>query len=269
MEYIPSSAAEVKTIIEAVNFKSLSRYTWLKGDGGLCKFPFGVSWDGDKELLFPLDLQDVAGDDPDRELLLADPPDLQPGEVACSQGVALYFGRPAKPGEIDELRLAIWRARAAQAANHHESHQGEMPLPAPGRDKVVELPGVDHRAERYNRPPREVLKYAKRIPIGEEWKSQCVIMYARSWFGPLNQAGGYAGKSSRKGRYFTLGNEELARLTGLHKNTVSKYLTKMKKNKLILLHKRGYPGEGPSIWELPFSLEHVFAWRRKPSSRRR
>ena len=265
MEYIPSSPAEVNQIIEAVHFKTMSRFTYLKGDGGLCRFPFGVSWDGDKELSFPLDLQDVAGDDPDRDFLLIDPPDLQPGESCYTDAPALYFNRPAKLGEIDELRLAIWRARAAAAAAPERARPTETSMPDQARDNVVELPEDNHPAERYNRPPRIVLKYAKAIRIGEEWKRFYAVMYARSWFGPLNQAGGYAGKSSRKGRYFTLGNEELAKATGLSLRTISTYLMNLKKNKLILQHKRGWPGEGPSIWELPFDLDHVFAWRRKPS----
>ena len=266
MEYIPSSAAKVKTIIDVMSFKTGLRYAWLKGDDGAYKHPFGFSWDGDKELIFPLDLQDVAGDDPDRELLLIDPPDLQPGEVACSEGVALCFNRPAKPGEIDELRLAIWRARAAAAANPERARPAEMTMPDPASDNIVELPGVDHRVEKHNRPPRIVLKYARSITIGEEWKRLYALMYAKAVFGPLNMVWGYAGKSARKGRYCAQGNEELARVSGLGLRTVTRYLMKMQKAKLILLRKRGYPGEGPSIWELPFNLAQVFAWRRKPSS---
>jgi hypothetical protein len=268
MENIPSSPAEVKQIIEAVHFKTMSRFTYLKGDGGLCRFPFGVSWDGDKELSFPLDLQDVAGDDPDRDFLLIDPPDLQPGESCYTDAPALYFNRPAKPGEVDELRLAIWRARAAAAADPERARPNEASMPDPARDNVVELPGVNRSTEKHNRPPRIVLKYAKAIKNVEDWKRVYALMYAGSVFGPLNTVWGYAGKSARKGRYYAQGNEELTRLSCLSMRTISTCLMKMKKDKLILLHKRGWPGEKCSIWELPFSLDHVFAWRRKPSSGR-
>ena len=274
MENIPSSSAEVKQIIDVMSFRTGLRYAWLKGDGGAYKHPFGFSWDGDKELVFPLDLQDVAGDDPDRELLFMDPPDLQPGEVACSEGVALCFNRPAKPGEIDELRLAIWRARAAAAANPERARPAEMTMPDPASDNIVELPGVDHRVEKHNRPPRDAMKYVGKILHGEDWKSTIYLAYKLSWYGPRNEIPDYAGKSKKVGRYYTRGSVELANQTGLSERTIGRHRKRAVAAGLIIMHRRGYPAIDKkgvrhskkgycSIWELPFNLPHVFAWKRK------
>ena len=274
MENIPSSSAEVKQIIDVMSFRTGLRYAWLKGDDGLFKHPFGFSWDGDKELVFPLDLQDVAGDDPDRELLFMDPPDLQTDEVAHYNGAAVCFIRQAKPGEVDELRLAIWRARAEADAHPERARPAETSMPDPARENIVELPNVEKQPERHNRPPRDVMKYGGKILHGEDWKSTIYMAYKLSWYGPLNEIPDYAGKSKKVGRYYTQGRAELVEATGLSGKTISKHRGQAVAAGLIIMHRRGYPAIDKkgvrhskkgycSIWELPFNLPHVFAWKRK------
>jgi hypothetical protein len=264
MDYIPGSPAEVKSVIEAVNLKTFTRFTYLKGEHGICKFPIGIVEQGVKSLEAALDEFVWDPEDPDQEIRFEDLDQLPVGSGMDGGGLLMYRERKPRRGEGNAAQLELLQRRAAAEVNTRRSPPVEKPQPATRRDNVVQLPASDKPAVRYRRPSHDVLKYFQEAPIGEEWKRMYYVMYKKSKYAPLCEVWGYAGKSKRKGRFYNQGNKELARSTGLSKYTVSRYLMGMKKNKIILQHKRGWPGEKCSIWELPFDLAHVFAWKRDP-----
>jgi hypothetical protein len=139
----------------------------------------------------------------------------------------------------------------------------ERRAPPPRRDNVVKLLAAKKQTRRHIRPPRDFMKFAGKILTGEAWKEVALVMYVNIWYGRLCDIKKYHGKSERKGSYFTLGNTELARLTGRAKHTVSDCLMAMKSENLIFLRQLGKKGKGCSIWELPLNMKHVFSWRRR------
>lgn len=273
MQTLPASVREVKSIIEAVNLKTFERFTYLKGKDNLCKFPFASTLDGFKDLLFTPEGLMFDGADPDVDICLTAPLAVSPGDPLYAGDPTLSFERQARPGEVTDLKLSIWRAHAAAAANPRESHQEEMPLPAPRRDNVIELPSAEKQPDRHDRPPRDVMKYGGKVLYGEDWKSTIYMAYKLSWYGPLNKIPDYAGKSKKVGRYYTWGRAELVKRTGLAATTISRHRQRAVDAGLLIEHRRGYPAIDKkgvrhskkgycSIWELPFNLPHVFAWKR-------
>jgi hypothetical protein len=264
MEFIPGSPAEVKNIIEAVNLKTFTRFTYLKGDRDIHKQPFEKFPDGFKNLLFTPDGLMFDGADPDAEIILTEPPDVQPGDPLFAGDPTLYFERKPKPGEVTDIKLQVLRIRALAEANPRPAAPEISILPAPRRDNVVKIPAAEKQIIRHNRPPLDVVKYPHEIITGEAWKRVYREMYKKSKYLPTCEFWGYAGKSTKKARCYNQGNEELVRSTGYHKATISRCLMMMKKEKIALQHKRGWKGEKCSMWELPFNLAHVMAWKRKP-----
>lgn len=139
MENIPASPAEVKSIIEAVNLKTHTRFTYLKGDHGVCKFPFKISPDGFKDLLFTKDGLMFDGADPDTYIALTEPPEVPPGDPLYAGDPTLYFKRPLRPGEVNNGHLVALQARARAEANPGKTQPAEKPRPAPRRDNVVPI----------------------------------------------------------------------------------------------------------------------------------
>ena len=252
MNFIPQSPGEVKSIIEAVNLETLTRFKYLKGERALCEYPFEVNEKCFKDLGEVLDMALWNPADPDQEVIFTEKP-----------YPTIYWERKPRTGEVKPIHVDWLRARALAESQPRRIEHADENEPAQGRSNVVHLPALERRPDRHDRPPRDVLKYHKAAQIGETWQRLLKVMYEKSWYGPLSDVGGYAGKSRKLGRYYTQGNAELQRSTGMCSKTVTRYLIKMKAKKIILQHKRGWPGEKCSIWELPFSLEHFFAWKRR------
>lgn len=121
------------------------------------------------------------------------------------------------------------------------------------------LPKVSH-----NKAPKDVLKYFSNIPTRLTWQPVLNAMYKRSKFLESKRLTQYTGHSNRHGRFYLKGNQALADALGITARHLSNILTWLASHCLIKLRHRGYPGEGNSIWELPFNLAHVFSWRREP-----
>ena len=150
MNYIPSNPSEVKSIIEAVNLKTYTRFQYLKSDCGVCKFPLACFPDGFNDLRFTPDGLLFDGADPDAEITLTDPPDVQPGDPVYAGDPTLYFERQPRPGEVKEGHLVALRAQALAKANPREVLYQEESLPAPRRDNIVELPRTEKQPDRRN-----------------------------------------------------------------------------------------------------------------------
>jgi len=97
------------------------------------------------------------------------------------------------------------------------------------------------------------------------WQPVLKAMYKRSKYLDRKRLTHYTGHHDRQGRFYLKGNESLATALGVSQETVKRVLSWLKKHGIIKLRHRGYPGEGNSIWELPFNLAHVFAWSRESS----
>jgi len=126
----------------------------------------------------------------------------------------------------------------------------------------------DRKKKRVKRrkSPRDVLKYFSQDRTRLGWPAVVKAMYKKSRYLDLKYLAHYTGRHNRKARVYLKGNEFLADSLGVTERTVERALAWLKLHKVIYLRKRGYPGEGNSIWELPFNLKHVKAWKRKHKS---
>ncbi len=120
--------------------------------------------------------------------------------------------------------------------------------------------------KRHDEGVREVLKYFSKYPTRLGWQPVVKAMYKNSRYMYIKELANYTGHYNRKGRFYLKGNEFLEDSLGVTDRTVKRALAWMKLNKVIYLRHRGYPGEGYSIWELPFNLKHVMGWKRKHKS---
>lgn len=119
------------------------------------------------------------------------------------------------------------------------------------------------RKKRHGKPARDVLKYFSQDATRLGWQPVVKAMYKNSKYLDIKVLAHYTGHYNRKGRFYLKGNEFLADSLGVSERTVNRALAWLKLNKVIFLRHRGYPGEGYSIWELPFNFKHVKAWKRK------
>lgn len=137
---------------------------------------------------------------------------------------------------------------------------------SPGVHPDLKLVPLRPKSIRHDRTPGDLFKYLSRVPSRLPWRHVLKAMYKSSLYLPLSSLEHYVGRSKKKARVYLRGNDHLADMTALSPRTVRRTLTWLKSLHFIHLRKRGYPGEGNSIWELPFTLAHTFAWRRKPRS---
>ena len=139
-----------------------------------------------------------------------------------------------------------------------KKNPGEIPVPKKRKRKA-----------RRNPPAKDVVKYFTQKPYRGEWRTTLRAMYALSRYQDILTFKYYSGKHNRKGRFYFQGIDELVRMAILPERTVKRHLAWMKSEGLIRLCKRGWPDQGASIWELPYNIDHVFAWKRrhKKSSR--
>ncbi|MQY76021.1 MAG: hypothetical protein GH155_00120 [Spirochaeta sp.] len=127
---------------------------------------------------------------------------------------------------------------------------------------IIPVKKKNKQKVRGNKPPPAALKYFSQKPYRGKWEITLRAMYAESQYRDIKSFKCYPGKHDRKGRFYFQGINELIRRTGMGDRAIRRHFTWMKKEGLIRLCHRGYPGEGPSIWELPKNMRHVFAWRR-------
>jgi hypothetical protein len=120
------------------------------------------------------------------------------------------------------------------------------------------------RIVKCNRAPQDVLKYFSQLPTKLTWQPVLKAMYKHSRFISRKRLTHFTGHYDKMGRFYLKGNNFLASAVGMGRPHISPILSWMNSHSLIKLRHRGYPGEGNSIWELPFNLPHVFAWIRDP-----
>lgn len=143
---------------------------------------------------------------------------------------------------------------------------GDPDRSAPGAHPDLKLVPPRLKKVRHDRIPRDVVKYFSRVPSRLPWPLLLKAMYKQSRYLSFTWLKHYTGHSKNAGRFYLKGNKHLEHITGLNPSTIKRTLTWMKRQQILKLRHRGYPGEGNSIWELPFNLAHAFAWRRKPRS---
>jgi hypothetical protein len=122
------------------------------------------------------------------------------------------------------------------------------------------------RKKRHGKPARDVLKYFSKDRTRLGWQPVVKAMYKNSKYLDIKVLANYTGHYNRKVRVYLKGNEFLEDSLGVSERTVKRALAWLKLNKVIYLRKRGFPGEGNSIWELPFNMGHVKGWKRKHKS---
>lgn len=116
--------------------------------------------------------------------------------------------------------------------------------------------------------PRDVLKYFTWLSLRSLWQITLKAMYRLSWYGDIRLNAFCGNKLSHKGRYYTLGVDRLAAATGFDEATIRRHLKLMRDNNIIRRRKQGMPGIGNTVYELPFNLPHVMAWKKNPRARK-
>jgi len=138
------------------------------------------------------------------------------------------------------------------------------PGPGPGEKKAVAAaPKKRAKVRRLNVAPADVVKEGKRLELWACWLVIFRQLYRRSRFGKLRNIPHYPRETKRKGRYYFCGNAYLARICGVHEETVKKVLIDLEEAKLIYIRYHGYKGRGCSIIELPVNMKLVWKWRRE------
>ncbi len=275
MAFIPESKRDVKKILIAVNLRTNTRYTYLEGDGGVCPWPVEVIPNGFQDVFSGLNDMEFPGADPDVEIFFTNPPDVPPGHPEYRGDPTVYFKIPARLDAVKDLWLSALRVRAAAEADpridppagkNGPPDPGDNVIPFPNQKKPAEIPVAKKRKSktRRNPPAKDVLKYFSQKPYRGKWEITLRAMYAASQYRNIKSFKHYPGKHDRKGRFYFHGIDELIKRTGTGNRTIQRHFAWMKKEGLIRLCHRGYPEEGPSIWELPKNMSHVFAWRKNP-----
>jgi len=356
MEYIPSSPAEVKRIIEAVNLRTNDIDLYEMGARGICERPFSRNpagfkcvWDEvapeDFLSIVLSDGREFIGCGPDLSTILSGPPDLQPPYPIYKGDTFLYFERPerfTKPkpdelarigvmpvskgspkenlreaslrserphksktdrpatgpetvvpvrapqedaapadpererpeekinetNEVNEDELAYWKSRLGHPEDQDWERKLKTKMPDPARDNVIDLPAVEKLKVIYTTPPKDVLAVIQKGYRGKGIERTVYKVYARSCYQPINRCWGYAGKSTKKGRYYNQGMLELADKETPSGRSERRHLKWLVDNDIFLFRKRGYMKEGCSIYELPCNLDNVEQWKRYVKSSR-
>lgn len=296
MSSIPSTISEVKYISTFINLDTHAGYKFLETDEGIVPYPVGIIEDAFERLLYtPSEMpgEDLAvhsyrfvyrkgdgnrisvpvaevegvtmvgGIPQEFRVILADPPEVPEDEALRDAPPFVRIMRAVCPGEINEAHLQALRLRVLAEANPREAATPEIPLPAPRHDNVVKMWAVGKRPVRHDRPPKDVMKYARTMPYKGNWERVFFWLYSKSKYQPCNTVPRYVGTSGRMGRFYYLGNAELVRLTKLSERAVKLQLAWLKKNRFIHECKRGNPDRGCSVWELPLNMAHAFKWKRK------
>jgi len=183
--------------------------------------------------------------DQPRQAVIVHNPDLDPG-----------------PSGIDDVAMLV----ITQAWLPQDPDPQPDPLPEEKRPHLHIVKSQKQQAPpkvRRNKAPKDVLKYFSKYETRLTWQPVLKYMYKRSKYLERKRLTHYTGHYNRQGRFYLKGNESMATSLGMSPWSLSHTLSWMKKQSLIYLRKRGYPGEGNSIWELPFNLAHVFAWSRE------
>ncbi len=134
--------------------------------------------------------------------------------------------------------------------------------------EVIPFPGVRKKPRKKRKRRRrlspDIPRHCQREGLRGGRLVCLEVMHRDSDFMDFQGLKHYTGKRKGKGRFYLKGNHHLETVTGFSHATVERHLAWLDDEDLIRLRHRGYPGEGYSIWETPYNLSHVMAWRRKP-----
>ncbi len=150
---------------------------------------------------------------------------------------------------------------------------GSPPKPKPSRTAKTRTqpdrpPGTkpkhskpDRRKKR--KAPKDVQEYFSWVaPKSKLWITYKAL-YSQAWYGKITKNKHYQGKKPHMGRYYTLGNKHLENVTGLSERTIINHIKLMLEHKIVQRRKKGRPGLGNSIIELPLDVRHTKAWKRE------
>ena len=184
--------------------------------------------------------------------------------------------RTEKEAKDDELSIEDPKERKKYALpSGYSTHGGIGTKTKTAKVDKKEKPKLSIVPDKVDRPSgkkrhdegvREVLKYFSKYRTRLGWQPVVKAMYKNSKYLDIKVLANYTGHYNRKVRVYLKGNEFLEDSLGVSERTVKRALAWLKLNKVIYLRHRGYPGEGYSIWELPFNLKHVMGWKRKHKS---
>jgi len=184
--------------------------------------------------------------DQPRQAVIVHNPDLDSGPAGTGDIAMVVITQPWPP--------QYPRTRAIAGPGEHQAPHLQL---VPDKKKAP-------RKVRHDKAPKDVLKYFSHIPTGLTWQPAFKKIYKLSKFLESKLLTHYTGHYNHQVRVYLKGNKALADALGISPWSLSHILSWMKSHGLIRLRHRGYPGEGNSIWELPFNLAHVFAWLRDP-----
>jgi len=264
MSFLPKSTAEVKQILTVRDLQTEQCSSFLVGDQGPCPWPVATrQWEKCKDI-DPEDLVACL----DISAPLSESPDASPDPQ-------IIYQRTVRRGETFDSAVQILTLRAKAAERDKDPSFNSMgapdpiplerkPEPAKKQGRVVPFPKEKRPKVRANKTPADIVKYASKLLYQGQWLKVLQIMYAVSKYMNVKIFEHYPGKYDRKGRYYYQGIDKLIKLTGLSGRTIRRQLQWMKKQGLIRLCHRGYPGQGSSIWELALNMKQVFAWRKNP-----
>lgn len=163
------------------------------------------------------------------------------------------------------------RALPEDYSPHGVITPGVEPAFIPGRKKghltvVKAVPKPGRKRGKGARPPKDLMKYGRKMGLRESWEAVVVQLYNRSDARWLRDVPHYPRATKRRGRYYFCGISYLARMSGVAERTVVSVLGDLVEAKLVYIRYHGYKGRGCSIIELPPNMKLVMKWRREHES---
>jgi len=143
------------------------------------------------------------------------------------------------------------------------------PLPSP-EEKRPHLHVVKSKKQpvprevRYDRPPKDILKYFSYLNDKHQFTKVLKVMYKESEYRHLGRLKHWRGKKDMKARVYLAGFENLVKKTGLSPRTLNRARSLMIESHIIRHRGAGIKGTGYAIHELPLNMPHVHAWVRNP-----
>ena len=179
---------------------------------------------------------------------------------------------------VERYDLADRHDRADRLPDRKKPSQ--PPFPSPGQPEPKKVP-TDKKADviRFPKPeepkgkskkpikaPKDLLDYHKDPGLKKSESSCLNSAYRASIYGHSSKLYFWHSKIHRLGRWYFLGVNHLAYMTGYSDRTVRDALKGLREKVIIKRVHHGGPGRGNDIYELLFDLRHFFALKRKPKS---
>ena len=214
-----------------------------------------------------------------------------PGQGARREKTAKERKAERVKRELDASLTRIPKLIKAREAEHKERGEHwpteeapEVPSPEPERPgrkaRVVPFPKkAPRKRKRWRRIPAFLLARLRKGGATRSMIKVAQAMYRLAKIVKWENLENYTGKKQGKSLFYLLGNERLARETGLAHATIERCLAglrikahfdgsgaggpshsgdrRARSREIIYLRHRGYEREGPSIWELPLTPKYL------------